>query len=259
MSLDVVDLREFYARPLGVVVRRILGHRIRARWRNVEGMSVFGLGYATPYLGVFRDEAIRVGALMPAAQGVTAWPEQGPKLTALVEEDELPLPDASVDRLLIVHSLEVSETTRAFLREMWRVLAPGGRVLLVVPNRRSVWSQLDTTPFGQGRPYSRGQLARLLRDALFTPTEWTHALHMPPFNWPILLRSAVAWERLGAILWPAFSGILLVEAMKQIYAVTPEREPAARRRLAPAPARAANACTSACTSLRHGTISGRDA
>lgn len=242
MSLDVVDLREFYARPLGVVVRRILGHRIRARWRDVGGLSVFGLGYATPYLGALREESARLGALMPAAQGVTAWPEQGPALTALVEEDALPLPDASADRLLIVHSLETTESTRAMLREMWRVLAPGGRVLLVVPNRRSVWSQLDTTPFGQGRPYSRGQIARLLRDALFTPVEWVHALYVPPFNWPLLLRWAIAWERMGAILWPAFSGVILVEATKQVYAITPQHDLAkARRRLSPAGARAATA------------------
>lgn len=246
MSVDVIDLQEFYARPLGCVVRRLLLHRIRARWRNVRGLAVFGLGFATPYLGAFREEAARVAALMPAAQGVTAWPESGASLTALVDDTELPLPDASVDRLLVVHSLETSEATSGMLREIWRVLAPGGRVLLVVPNRRGVWSQIDATPFGHGRPYSRGQLARLLRDSLFTPVDWAHALHMPPFNWPVLLRSAVAWERLGAILWPAFSGVILVEATKQIYAVTPQRGlEAVARRLRPAPIRTATARTGA--------------
>ncbi len=224
MHLDVIDLREFYARPLGLVVRRLIAHRVRSRWRNVAGMSVFGLGYATPYLSPFRGEAVRVGALMPAAQGVMTWPEQGPMQAALVDEAGLPLPDSSVDRMLVVHSLETSEASRAMLRELWRVVAPGGRLLLVVPNRRSIWAQLDTTPFGYGRPYSRGQLARLLRDSLFTPLDWIHALHMPPFSWPLLLRSAIAWERLGTVLWPAFSGVIIVEATKQIYAATPERE-----------------------------------
>lgn len=242
MSVDIIDLQEFYARPLGQVVRRLLAYRIRGRWRNVKGMNVFGLGYAAPYLGAFREEAARVGALMPAAQGVTAWPEHGPYEAALVEESALPLPDASADRLLAVHSLENTESAHAMLREIWRVLAPGGRVLLVVPNRRSVWSQIDTTPFGHGRPYSRGQLARLLRDALFTPVDWVHALYMPPFSWPVLLRSAVAWERMGAVLWPAFSGVIMVEAGKQIYAVTPQRGlGAVARRLRPAPVRTAAA------------------
>ncbi|RMF01725.1 MAG: methyltransferase domain-containing protein [Alphaproteobacteria bacterium] len=236
MHMDVVDLREFYARPLGGVVRRLLQARIRARWRNVEGLSVFGIGYAVPYLSAFRDEAARVGAFMPAAQGVIAWPVEGKRQTVLADEVSLPLPDTAADRLLLVHALENTESLRAMLRECWRILAPSGRILLVVPNRRGLWAQLDTTPFGHGQPYSRGQLARLLRDAMFSPIDWAHALYMPPVNWQLLLRSAVAWERLGAILWPAFSGVLIVEATKQVYALTPERETqAARGRFATVP------------------------
>lgn len=235
MQIDVVDFREFYARPLGAVVRRLIQARIRSRWRNVAGLNVFGVGYAPPYLTVFRGEAARVGAFMPAAQGVIAWPEEGKRQALLCDEIRLPLPDSCVDRLLVVHALENTESLHAMLRECWRVLAPSGRILLVVPNRRGIWAQLDATPFGQGQPYSRGQLTRLLRDALFTPLDWAHALYMPPFNWPVLLRSAVAWERLGTILWPAFSGVLIVEATKQVYAATPQRKGVLAGRLSPLP------------------------
>ena len=169
MSLDVIELRDFYARPLGSIVRRLLTRRIRARWRSVHGRQVMGLGFAVPYIGAFRGEATRLGALMPANQGALVWPAAGNGHTVMVEEAMLPLPDACVDRLLAVHCLEASERTGALLREMWRVLTPEGRLLLVVPNRRGVWARLDTTPFGHGRPYSRGQLERLLTDALFTP------------------------------------------------------------------------------------------
>jgi SAM-dependent methyltransferase len=237
MHQDVVDLREFYSRPLGAVVRRLIAARVRARWHNVAGMNVFGLGYAAPYLAVFRGEAARVGAIMPASQGVIAWPGDGARQALLAHEDHLPLPDSTADRLLVIHSLENSERVRPMLREAWRVLAPQGRILLVVPNRRGLWARFDTTPFGHGLPYSRGQLARVLRDCLFTPLDWTHALYMPPFSLNILLRSAVAWERLGTILWPAFSGVLIVEATKQVYAATVDPEPKrARARLSPVPA-----------------------
>lgn len=237
MYPDVVDLREFYSRPLGAVARRLIGARIRARWDNVSGMSVFGLGYAAPYLTGFRGEAARIGALMPAAQGVIAWPRDGARQAVLVEEDELPLPDSTADRMLIIHSLENSQRLGPMLREVWRVLAPQGRVLLVVPNRRGMWARFDTTPFGHGRPYSRGQITRLLRDAMFTPLDWTQALYMPPFNLNILMRSAVAWERLGTLLWPAFSGVLIVEATKQIYASSDGvKAKRMRTRLSPVPA-----------------------
>jgi SAM-dependent methyltransferase len=200
-------------------------------------MSVFGLGYAAPYLGAFRNEAARVGALMPAGQGVVAWPQDSPRQAALVEEDELPLPDSCAERMLIVHSVETTENTRALLREVWRVLTPEGRVILIVPNRSGMWARFDTTPFGHGRPYSRGQITRLLRDAMFTPLDWDQALYMPPFNLNILLRSAIAWERAGAIFWPGFCGVNMVEATKQVYAATPERDAErVRGKLYPVPA-----------------------
>lgn len=216
MHSDVVELRNFYARPLGGVVRRLLAHRVRARWRRVHGLTVMGLGFAAPYLGSFRGEAEVLGALMPAEQGALVWPSTGDVHTVLTEEDALPLADASVDRLLAVHWLETCQRERPLLREMWRVLAPEGRLLLIVPNRRGVWARIDATPFGHGRPYSRGQIERLLAEALFTPIDWSVALLMPPIDRPVLLRSAMAIERLGSRLWPAFSGLILVEARKEM-------------------------------------------
>jgi len=221
MQLDVVDLRDFYDRPLGVIVRRLLVQRIRTRWRGVHGLQVVGLGYAVPYIGVFRGEASRLAALMPASQGALVWPATGPVSTALVDEAMLPLADASIDRLIGVHCLETAERAGPLLREMWRVLAPEGRLLLVVPNRRGVWARLDTTPFGHGRPYSRAQLERLLTDALFTPVEWASALHMPPIDRQWLVRWATAFERAGARLWPNFAGVIIVEARKELMGAVP--------------------------------------
>lgn len=219
MYPHVSELRAFYARPLGLAVRRLLGHRIRARWRHAAGLTIIGLGFASPYLGAFRGEVERLGAMMPAAQGALVWPRQGVTQCVLVEETHLPLPDNSVDRLLVVHCLEGAEATRQLLREIWRVLRPEGQLMLIVPNRRSIWARLDATPFGHGRPYSRGQLQLLLSEAMFTPTDWTWALHFPPFERQIVLNSAIALERLGAQVWPALGGVILVEARKEL--VTP--------------------------------------
>ena len=199
MQPDVVDLRDFYNRPLGGVVRRLLTSRIRTRWRNAQGTQLMGLGFAVPYIGMFRGEAARLGALMPASQGALIWPTSGKGHAVMVAEAMLPLADASVDRLLAVHCLESSESARALLREIWRVMPPEGRLLLIVPNRRGIWARLDTTPFGHGRPYSRGQLERLLTEALFTPLEWAAALYMPPLDRQWRVRWATAFERVGAL------------------------------------------------------------
>jgi SAM-dependent methyltransferase len=245
MHLDVIQLRAFYAGPLGSVVRRLLARRIRTRWRSVSGAQLIGLGFAVPYLAAFRGEAVRLGALMPADQGALVWPSGGNVQTAMVEEAMLPLPDASVDRLLVVHCLEVSERASALLREMWRVLAPEGRLLLVVPNRRGVWARMDTTPFGHGRPYSRGQLERLLTDSLFTPVDWSNALYMPPFDRRWLVRWSTLFERVGARLWPGFAGVIMVEARKELMGALPAGGKARRAtQLAPAdvPLKREDAC-----------------
>ena len=117
---------------------------------------------------------------MPAAQGVLKWPTGRPALATLVDEFSLPLPDAAVDRILLVHALEMSDDPEGLLREVWRVLAPSGRVMAVIPNRRGVWTRTDATPFGHGRPYSRSQITQLLRQTWFTPTAWGEALFVPP-------------------------------------------------------------------------------
>ncbi len=199
---------------------------------DTRALRVLGVGYATPYLGLFREEAERCLALMPAAQGVVRWPSTRPALAALVEEDELPLTDAAVDRMLLVHALEMSSDPVELLREAWRVLAAGGRLLAVVPNRRGVWARMDTTPFGHGRPYSRTQITQLLRDTWFTPTGWDEALYVPPIERGWFLRSAVAWERTGATLSAPFAGVHIVEATKQVYRAIPARRE--KRRLVPA-------------------------
>ena len=219
MHIDVEDLRDFYATPLGQVVRRLIAQRIRARWAEAKGLTVLGLGFATPYLGIWRSEVRRLGALMPSGQGALVWPAGGATQSVMVDETHLPLADNSVDRMLAVHCLEQAERPVPLLREIWRVLVPEGSLLLVVPNRRGLWARLDRTPFGHGRPYSRGQLEGLLTDALFTPVSWANALHIPPIDRRFMLhRWASSYERIAARLDPGFGGVIIVEAKKELVA-----------------------------------------
>ena len=190
MSLDVVDLRSFYDTPAGETARRLVGRIIRERFSNCAGYSVLGVGYATPYLGVFREEAVRVLAFMPAQQGVVNWPSSGYSASALVEATEMPLPDSSIDRAIVIHGLEITEHPRDLLAEIWRILTPGGRVLVIAPSRSGLWARLDRTPFGHGQPFSRGQLRELMRETLFSPTHWAEALYAPPFRRRPFLRAA---------------------------------------------------------------------
>lgn len=228
MTIDVIDLRDFYSRRLGIVARRLINRGIKAHWPDAEGQRVLGIGYPTPYLGLFRENAERCIAFMPAAQGVLKWPTAKPALATLVDEMSLPLPDAAVDRIILVHALEISDDPEGLLREVWRVLAPSGKMIAIIPNRRGVWTRSDSTPFGHGRPYSRSQITQLLRQTWFTPTAWSEALFMPPVGMGWFLRSALVWERVGAALSMPFAGLHIVEASKQVYRALPAKRERAK-------------------------------
>ncbi len=223
MHNDVLDLREFYETSLGLMAQRMIRRRIRLLWPDASGQILLGLGYATPYLRPFLAEAERVLAMMPAEQGVTRWPPDGRGVTALVEETDLPLPDMSVDRVLLVHALETTERLEALMHEVWRVLNGSGRLLIIAPNRRGIWARSDRSPFGTGRPYTVRQVREMLRSHNFVLERVERALYLPPWRWRFMLSTAGAWEKVGRRCFERFSGVVLAEASKQIYQLTPSR------------------------------------
>jgi SAM-dependent methyltransferase len=219
MRRDVLELRQFYASDLGRAARAMVGRKVIEAWADARGLDILALGYATPFVAPFRDAARRVVAAMPAQQGVEIWPGGDRNLSTLVPEDSLPFVNALFDRILVVHGVEESPDPIGLLREVWRVLAPSGRVIVAVAARNGLWANFEKTPFGHGRPYSRGQLAELLREAELEPSGWTRALYVPPVPW--LAGWAEGFEQAGSRLWPGFSGVLLMEAVKQTFAVKP--------------------------------------
>jgi SAM-dependent methyltransferase len=215
MHLDVVELRDFYAAPVGQKVARQLAPVVKSLALTDTGARVLGFGFATPYLGLI-EPAERVLAFMPAGQGVIDWPASAAgSATALVEEESLPLPDSSMDLAVLVHGLEMSDRPNALMTELRRVLTSGGRLIVVVPNRQGPWASTDLSPFGFGRPYSRGQLRQLFAEVGFEAETWTSALHMAPVSWRPLLGTAKAFDRIGRIVWPAFAGVIVVSAVKR--------------------------------------------
>ena len=232
---DVVDTRDFYGSALGQTARRMIRRKLRDQWPDVSGQSVLGLGYAVPYLGTFRNEALRIAAAMPASQGVLHWPRDEPGQTALVDELELPFDDLAFDRVLLVHALEYAEQVRPLLREIWRVLAGSGRLIVVVPNRRGLWARFERTPFGHGLPYSARQISMTLRDNMFTPLQIDRALFVPPMRGRVVLSTAAAMEKIGRASFKTFGGVIAAEAVKQIYAAPPVTERSRIKRYLPVP------------------------
>ncbi len=220
MHLDVVDLKAFYDRTsLGRTAQRALRGRVRELWPQTKGLNVGGFGYAPPVLAPFQSEAKRMISLMPGPQGVLPWPDGAANVSVLCDETRWPLETGFLDRLVVLHGLETTDQQVALLDEIWRVLAPGGRVLFVVPNRSGLWSRRDVTPFGYGRPYSLRQIEAQIRRHRFLPERHLAALFSPPSQKRFWLKIGPVWERFGRRVSSHLAGgVLLVEASKQIYA-----------------------------------------
>lgn len=223
MGPDASRLIRYYKSPLGRISRALVREQVIALAGPVQGRRVLGLGFATPYLRFAVGKAERLVALMPARQGASAWPREGPSRTILADPLEMPLTDAAVDLVIAVHALEHSSDPEDQMRELWRIVAPNGELILVVPRRRSLWAQRDATPFGEGRPFSSSEIETLLREHSFEPLDWRDALFVPPFQASLVLRSTRLFERIGRLIAPAMSGVICVRAKKKAFPAVPRR------------------------------------
>lgn len=232
MHLDVLDLRTFYYRTrLGRAAQRAIRDQVATLWPDAKGQAIAGFGFSVPLLRPYLSEARRVVALMPGQQGVMPWPAGQKNVAVLCEEVHWPLESDSIDKLIVMHGLETSEQQLALLDECYRVLAPEGRGLFVVPNRAGLWSRRDGTPFGFGRPYSLGQLEAQLRQIGLIPSRHVAALYQPPVDKPFWLKTSPIWEKLGRGVSNRFAGgVLLVEVTKQVPAPPRPGLPEAVRR-----------------------------
>lgn len=218
MDTSVYDMKAFYNGKVGRVVRRLMRDRIREIWPDVTGLHLMGCGYAVPYLRSFKSEAKQITAMMSAGQGALHWPHDGQNCVFLSHGSELPIETNSVDRILMIHDLEFSDTLQTDLQEVWRVLKSSGRVLVIVPNRSGLWARAEWSPFGRGTPYSASQICRALREHQFVQERAEEALFVPPVQYSPFLKVAGFFENIGANYLPIAAGVHMIEASKQLYA-----------------------------------------
>jgi SAM-dependent methyltransferase len=215
MHLDVKEIRDFYYRStLGRTARASINKNLSSIWPDTSGLNVLGFGFPIPFLSKYLDTSRRVVALMPAQMGVLGWPSQETNVSVLVDEKRWPIDTGQVDRLIMSHSLEHASDLSALLTEACRVLGPGGRALFMVPNRAGLWSRSDNTPFGQGKPFSSGQLETQLRLHGFLPEKHFSALYMLPSKKRNLQRYSTFLEKIGQKLPFLVGGLIMLEASK---------------------------------------------
>lgn len=191
-----------------------LNKLIQSIWVEESNLTIAGIGYTLPYLEKFNSKNNQIIALQPAQQGILERLNNTQNISILIDEGNLPLPDQSIDRILCIHSVEFAHYPDKFFKEIWRVLKGNGKILVITPNRRSLWAQMDTSPFGYGQPYTMTQLLKILQKNNFTSLSKHRGLFTLPHQNKLNLRLI---EQLNRKFLPKFSGIVAIEAVKQIY------------------------------------------
>ena len=217
MRQPAATLEAFYASRLGQCAARLMSDRMLSLWGKCEGQRVLGIGYPSPLLPNWQENAATCIGAVPQEIGPVRFMSERGQTLCLSPEHRLPFSEGLFDRVFLLHALEEADSPRQLLREAWRVLAPEGRIVVAVTNRRSMWSLVDSKPFGHGRPWTRRQMVRFLNDSLFQVTASTTAVHMPPLNWRLITSASKSWERTGETIMPGLGGVVLVEAVKRLY------------------------------------------
>ena len=228
MPLDVLDLKKFYATPIGQCAYRRLAAPFAAIWPPdavSADMRVGALGYGVDYLTALWPHA-DCTAFMSAALGATHWPEAqggeagegGGNRSCLVADAALPLADNSMDRLLLIHALEFAAAPAVLMAEVWRVLSPGGQVLVCVPNKRGAWVRRSFVPWRAGKSFRPAQIDGLLRQAGFDITARCGALYATPARLAFLqkLNPDKMIEHLGRRSMPNFGGVVVRAGEKRV-------------------------------------------
>lgn len=141
-------------------------------WASGRGAEVYGVDISEPIVRQARLAFAGVGRL----QGVVG------------DVRDLPFPDRSFDAVYSMGTIEHFDETERAVREIARVLKPGGRAIVGVPNRHDPFLRpllatalqaLHAYGYGYEKSYSRRALRGMLAAAGLTVIAETGILFMP--------------------------------------------------------------------------------
>ncbi len=214
------SIRRFYLESqLGHQVRVVLVKEIRILWPDLRHYDIVGYGCAGPILSSLDARASRVVDLLPSSL-VSPDCRSGLARGSVVVADQLwPLPTSFAERMLVMHGLENSPNASALLKECWRVLAPEGRIVLVVTNRAGLWARNPATPFGSGRAFTLAGIEQLLLSHRFDLTGSRATLFSPPAVFGKHAEPMKRLDRIGKMpVLRHVGGVNIVEARKRVFA-----------------------------------------
>jgi SAM-dependent methyltransferase len=152
----------------------------------------------------------------------------------------LPVASDSVDLVILMHHLSNTSEPHAILREVFRILIPEGKLVIIDFNPKSLWglrhffqSWLEHVPF-KGHFYTAKRIDDWMRLLGFDQNRLYRIGYLPPIQKPSLIRH-LSWLEKGMRKWlPLFGALNLMVYSKSISPLTPVRHRWVTRKLLPA-------------------------
>lgn len=210
--LDV--LAKWYKTPIGRHVARVETACVEQMIENSFGHFLVQIGCSEQFGEALEQSRIRTRVLV--AERCCAGGDGAP---VQAYPSALPFASASVDAVLLPHTLDFAPQPQRVLRETERVLIPEGRILILGFNPHSAWGLMRAFLRRRRVPWCGNQLsaARLIDwlDLLGFQLELRQwLLFRPPLR--SVYTSRLDWlDDAGARWWPVLGGAYVIRAVKR--------------------------------------------
>ena len=211
-------------------------------------------GFHALQLGLPTLQALQANRMPHRWLACDASPEPWPvgRDVFLTNYEALPFADASLDLLVLPHTLELSYDPHATLREVQRVLVPEGRVVICGFNPNSLWGLRKSFRRGLnevGDFIGYGRLKDWLQLLSFEVESTSFGCYRPAVETERWLNRWAWMDTAGVRWWPIFGSVYGVVAVKRVHGM---------RLMSPAWKRAAPRATAVVTTASHTASKGME-
>lgn len=153
---------------------------------------------------------------------------EGRQVGIALDFAELPFASQSLDLVVMPHVLEFASEPHQVLREVERVLIPGGQLIICGFNPASLWGVRQVTGRAVRSPYlpvggefiSMRRMKDWLKLLNLAPESSHYGCYAPAFRSSLWLQRSRFMERSGQRWWPYFGAVYIVQAVKRVKGMT---------------------------------------